>query len=161
MKGIKAAAKDAKVKKVMHEWKQGKLHSGSKKGPVVKDQAQAVAIALESARKAKPLSGGTMGIPGGSQPYGKLSTLKDKSSMYHPFAAGTYGTGMVHQGATGRGRGRHWTGPRSVPDKVVISPSIPATSPLNNYSGGTMGLPKGITHSKSRDASSMVHPFTE
>jgi len=28
----------AKVKKVMHEWGQGKLHSGSKKGPVVKSQ---------------------------------------------------------------------------------------------------------------------------
>jgi hypothetical protein len=42
----------AKVKKVMHEWKEGELHSGSKKGPVVKNQKQAVAIALSEARKA-------------------------------------------------------------------------------------------------------------
>lgn len=41
-----------KVKKVMHEWKAGTLHSG-KKGPVVKSQKQAVAIALSEAKKAK------------------------------------------------------------------------------------------------------------
>lgn len=40
-----------KVKKIMDEWKEGKLHSGSKKGPVVKSQRQAVAIALSEARK--------------------------------------------------------------------------------------------------------------
>lgn len=44
-------AKQAKVSKVMHEFGSGKLHSGSKKGPVVKDQKQAVAIALSEARK--------------------------------------------------------------------------------------------------------------
>ena len=41
-----------KVKKVMEEFKQGKLHSGSKKGPVVKNRKQAVAIALSEARDA-------------------------------------------------------------------------------------------------------------
>ena len=42
-----------KVKKVMHEYKAGTLHSGSKSGPVVTDKKQAVAIALNSARKKK------------------------------------------------------------------------------------------------------------
>jgi hypothetical protein len=42
----------AKVGVVMHEWGVGKLRSGSKKGPVVKNQKQAVAIALSEARKA-------------------------------------------------------------------------------------------------------------
>lgn len=42
-----------KVQKTMHEWKQGTLHSGSKKGPRVKNQKQAVAIALSQARKAE------------------------------------------------------------------------------------------------------------
>ena len=42
----------AKVKKVMHEWGQGQLHSGSKKGPIVRSQKQAVAIALSEQRKA-------------------------------------------------------------------------------------------------------------
>lgn len=42
----------AKIKKVMTEYKQGKLHSGSKKGPEVQSRKQAVAIALSEARKA-------------------------------------------------------------------------------------------------------------
>ena len=42
-----------KVQKVMHEFKTGELHSGSKKGPVVKSRKQAIAIALSEARKAK------------------------------------------------------------------------------------------------------------
>lgn len=42
----------SKVKKVMEEYKEGKLHSGSKKGPKVKSRKQAIAIALSEARKA-------------------------------------------------------------------------------------------------------------
>lgn len=42
-----------KVEKVMKEYKQGKLHSGSKKGPKVRSRKQAVAIALSEARKRK------------------------------------------------------------------------------------------------------------
>lgn len=48
----KAPPKKGKVEKVMHEFKKGKLHSGSKKGPEVKSRKQAVAIALSEARKA-------------------------------------------------------------------------------------------------------------
>jgi uncharacterized protein DUF6496 len=44
--------KETKVKKVMEEFKHGKLHSGSKKGPEVTNRKQAVAIALSEARKA-------------------------------------------------------------------------------------------------------------
>lgn len=42
----------AKVGKVMGEFKEGTLHSG-KKGPVVKNPKQAIAIALSEARKVK------------------------------------------------------------------------------------------------------------
>ncbi len=42
-----------KVKKVMEEYSEGKLHSGSKKGPIVENRKQAVAIALSEARKSK------------------------------------------------------------------------------------------------------------
>lgn len=45
-------AKD-KVRKVMHEFKTGALHSGSKRGPKVKSRKQAIAIALSEARKGK------------------------------------------------------------------------------------------------------------
>ena len=41
-----------KVEKVMHEFKEGKLHSGSKKGPEVENRKQAISIALSEARKA-------------------------------------------------------------------------------------------------------------
>lgn len=43
-----------KVSRVMKEFKAGKLHSGSKKGPVVKSPKQAVAIALSEAGMSKP-----------------------------------------------------------------------------------------------------------
>lgn len=40
-----------KVHKVIREFEKGKLHSGSKKGPQVKNLRQGVAIALSEARK--------------------------------------------------------------------------------------------------------------
>lgn len=42
-----------KVRKVLHEFKTGQLHSGSKKGPKVKSRRQAIAIALSEARKGR------------------------------------------------------------------------------------------------------------
>lgn len=41
-----------KIEKVMHEMHAGKLHSGSKKGPLVTNPKQGIAIALSEARKA-------------------------------------------------------------------------------------------------------------
>ena len=38
---------------VMGKWKAGKLHSGSKKGPIVKSQKQAVAIKLSEEKSGK------------------------------------------------------------------------------------------------------------
>ena len=48
----KKKKKDGKIEKVMHEYKEGELHSGSKKGPKVSSRKQAIAIALSEARKA-------------------------------------------------------------------------------------------------------------
>ncbi len=45
--------KQDKIKKVMKEYKAGKLHSGSKKGPVVENPKQAIAIAMSEAKKKK------------------------------------------------------------------------------------------------------------
>lgn len=47
-KATKGAKKTAKV---MREFKSGGLHSGSKKGPVVKSRKQALAIALAEGRR--------------------------------------------------------------------------------------------------------------
>ena len=46
---IRKAKGEGKVHKVMSEYKRGTLHSGSKKGPVVKSRKQAVAIAMSEA----------------------------------------------------------------------------------------------------------------
>jgi hypothetical protein len=49
MATTKKQQKNAKVGKVMGEYKEGTLHSG-KGGPVVKDKKQAIAIALSEAK---------------------------------------------------------------------------------------------------------------
>ena len=46
-----------KVGTVLKEFKAGKLHSGSKKGPVVKSRKQAIAIAMSEAGMPKPKKG--------------------------------------------------------------------------------------------------------
>ena len=52
-----------KVGKVMHEFKEGKLHSGSKEGPIVKDRKQAIAIALSEANNSpKYTTGGKIQV---------------------------------------------------------------------------------------------------
>jgi ribosomal protein L21E len=45
--------KKNKIKKVMSEYKHGKLHSGSSTGKVVKKRSQAIAIAMSEAKKSK------------------------------------------------------------------------------------------------------------
>lgn len=45
-------AAKGKVEKVMKEYGEGKLHSGSKKGPKVTTKKQAVAIAISESKKA-------------------------------------------------------------------------------------------------------------
>ena len=50
------AGKSAKVEKVMHEFKQGRLRSGSKKGPKVTSRQQAIAIAMKQSGQSKKKS---------------------------------------------------------------------------------------------------------
>jgi len=54
--GLGAKGK-AKVATVMHEWGKGQLRSGSDRGPKVRSQDQAVAIALSQARKVSRVKG--------------------------------------------------------------------------------------------------------
>ncbi len=53
MKSKETRKEKSKVKKVMEEFKENKLHSGSKKGPLVKDKSQALAISLSEAGLSK------------------------------------------------------------------------------------------------------------
>lgn len=50
---LNKARRQEKVRQTMHEFKHGELHSGSKKGPLVRNRKQAVAIALNQARRGK------------------------------------------------------------------------------------------------------------
>lgn len=68
-----------KIEKVMHEFKEGKLHSGSKKGPEVKSRKQAIAIALSEANKgssgmnrSRPTTSSFMKKRSGMSEYGHL-----------------------------------------------------------------------------------------
>jgi hypothetical protein len=52
----RTASKKAKKKRIadeMHKFKAGELHSGSKKGPVVTNPKQAIAISLSEAGSSK------------------------------------------------------------------------------------------------------------
>lgn len=49
---MKKKKKKGKIERVMHEFKENELHSGSKKGPRVTNRKQAIAIALSESRKA-------------------------------------------------------------------------------------------------------------
>jgi len=50
----KSKKKEKKIDLVMNEFKEGKLRSGSKKGPKVTNPKQAIAIAISEAKKQKP-----------------------------------------------------------------------------------------------------------
>jgi len=51
-KGWEKAVGKAKIHKVMSEYKEGMLRSGSKKGPMVTSRRQAIAIALNESKRA-------------------------------------------------------------------------------------------------------------
>lgn len=51
MSRIKDAYAEHKFKKVMREYHKGKLHSGSKRGPIVRNRQQAIAIAFSEAQR--------------------------------------------------------------------------------------------------------------
>lgn len=46
-------AKRRRMKEEMDKWKAGELHSGSKKGPIVRSRAQAIAIGLSESGQSK------------------------------------------------------------------------------------------------------------
>jgi hypothetical protein len=64
------------MKPTMHEFKAGKLHSGSKKGPVVTNRKQAIAIGLNSEvgkRIARMSGGGQPSQKGTSKTTGSMA----------------------------------------------------------------------------------------
>lgn len=82
-----------KVHKVMHEFKVGSLHSGSKTGPKVKNRKQAIAIALSEKRAQLAGKYAKGGQPKGwwNQLVGEVHEIEPKSPLQR--AAG----GKVHE----------------------------------------------------------------
>ena len=105
-----------KVRKVMHEYKTGKLHSGSKKGPVVKNTKQAIAIAMsEAGMKKKMAKGGSTSWEGSAKDeaqdkklakkYGMSMEKWEKSSMDKKHDRQQSPKGLKAGGAVTRGDG--------------------------------------------------------
>jgi hypothetical protein len=105
-----------KVRKVMKEFKSGKLHSGSKKGPVVKNPKQAVAIAMsEAGMKKKYAEGGSTSWEGSAKDeaqdkklakkYGMSMEQWEKSSMDKKHDRQKSAVGLKSGGAVSRGDG--------------------------------------------------------
>jgi hypothetical protein len=51
--GASKKSKSDRMESELHKFKHGKLHSGSKKGPKVKNRDQAIAIALSESGQSK------------------------------------------------------------------------------------------------------------
>jgi hypothetical protein len=65
----------------MHEWKAGQLHSGSKNGPIVKSQKQAIAIGLDEDRRGMAMGGM---VPPGRQAQNRAIHASRPSAMPGP-----------------------------------------------------------------------------
>lgn len=95
--------KQEAVGQVMHEWKGDKLHSGSKKGPVVRNPKQAIAIALsESGQSKKPKS------ESAKQPHPETNPGEyDTESRLEPYGGGEPHRYKPAVGSSGYGHPAH------------------------------------------------------
>ena len=128
------------MKKTMSEWKSGDLHSGSKHGPVVKSQAQAVAIGLSEERKAghkvtkehhEPTAPGKMGaVHDHAEPVGH----KTHAGAHQHDGAGRKGHDMELHGRTEHKAPHHPEGSHTVQGY------IPASEGVAGHPGDVMKL---------------------
>jgi len=82
------ARQQAKLEKVLHEFKMGELHSGSKTGPIVKSRKQALAIGLAEARSVKMARGGNV----------KELSFDNSNLYFYGFGRDTNGNTVVKVG---------------------------------------------------------------
>ncbi len=152
-KGGHVKKAEQKIGRVMKEFTEGKLHSGSKEGPKVKSTKQAVAIALNEARAAGakiPRVKRNQGTPIGKGPEGDdvLMARMTKDEL----AQGARGVRMARE------RLERQTVKRGVPpssDKPLISPRMQEVGKsigvkksmggmaMRRATGGLSVMPKG------------------
>lgn len=77
------------VHEEMHRFKHGELHSGSARGPKVKNRAQAIAIALSEARKHRDMGGPAVNPAA-------MNMLRARTPMTSPMSAPQAGLGAVN-----------------------------------------------------------------
>lgn len=125
--------KDKKIKKVMGEYKRGKLKSSS--GKKVKDKDQAMAIAMSEARKGKKMAAG--GAVKASNP-GKSFNVQQLSSMLQ---SGGLGQAQMADAmkALQAGAARQTTTPAV--KKATMAPGAPMAKKA--YRGGGMVMRDG------------------
>jgi hypothetical protein len=110
-KAIQDVERRAAVRQTMHEFKHGKLRSGSKKGPRVTNRRQAVAIAISQAERlgkrvpAKFLAGAAVGA--GAALFGQHAkeSYDESSPATHAMAGAATGLGAAY--LLGRTRARY------------------------------------------------------
>jgi len=125
-----ARKEGGKVEKVMHEFKEGKLHSGSKHGPEVKSRKQAVAIALSEAGKSRAArkDGGRTKAKGKTNINILINAGKEESSMPSPAMMGGRPPAMpIPAPAPGLGAGPGMPMPAMgpAPSPAAIPPGMP------------------------------------
>lgn len=75
-------AKRERMHEEMHKFKHGELHSGSKKGPIVKSRAQAIAIGLSESGQSKKKVGKAR------KHHGRVKHWSQKKSRKHSYKRG-------------------------------------------------------------------------
>ena len=89
----KMSKMDKKIGRVMGEFGRGELHSGSKKGPVVKNPKQAIAIALSEGRKAAKMNEGGQYAAGTVEKMRKEGDVLDQMAKKYGTATQKYEKG--------------------------------------------------------------------
>lgn len=139
--GHSADAHKDKVGKVMHEWKHGALHSGTgekgKKGPVVKNRKQAIAIAISESKHAERLV---------SMGYSEEAALAISSFIESQRAAEDADEGPTSDIDSTPGKQKGNSGRKKQSEQEMASgfPTLPKQAPgNNNYGEGPMVKAKG------------------
>lgn len=160
-------AKQAKVGKVMGEFKRGALRSGSKSGPKVTNPAQAKAIAMSESGQAKP-SNPQQAVPpamGQAPPMGGGETqgAVDRSSHFkgNPgFAEGRHEKNQDYHAEQREHVGEHANGPKTpdIPHAPQPQGHPIGVPPLGTNQQGKFGAPSTFRGMRGDPTPSSGHP---
>jgi hypothetical protein len=111
----------------MHRFKHGQLHSGSKRGPLVRSRSQAIAIALSEARKAK---GRAMGGPMWGDPAAGMG-------QFYPPAIGGFQPQNMLPPVSGLGG--------TLPPSYISPPAQSLFPPISGFGGPQLDMADSLS----------------